>query len=110
MPHSCYNYIKVMRSEIQKRRKEQEIKQETKKKTLKESFIELLHSPKDLIILGIPLLFLIMTLIPVPYYITAGGGTINISDRIEIANSYSEEGSLNSAYVKNYEVMFLLIY
>ena len=83
-----------------KEEKEQEIKLETKKKTLKESFIELLHSPRDLIILGIPLLFLIMTLIPVPYYITAGGGTINISDRIEIANSYSEEGSLNSAYVK----------
>ena len=40
---------------------------------------------------------------PLPYYIYAGGGTINIDDRIEIEGSSSSSGSLNFAYVKELE-------
>ena len=37
---------------------------------------------------------------PLPYYIYAGGGTINIDDRLSIANTKASEGTLNFAYVK----------
>lgn len=40
---------------------------------------------------------------PLPYYIYAGGGTINIDDRIEIDGSSDTSGSLNFAYVKELE-------
>lgn len=40
---------------------------------------------------------------PLPYYIYAGGGTINIDDRVEIAGSESSSGSLNFAYVRELE-------
>ena len=40
---------------------------------------------------------------PLPYYIYAGGGTINIDDRVEIDGSESSSGSLNFAYVRELE-------
>ena len=41
---------------------------------------------------------------PLPYYIYAGGGTINIDDRVVIDNDNSKsKGSLNFAYVKELE-------
>ncbi len=40
---------------------------------------------------------------PLPYYIYAGGGTINIDDRVEIEESESSSGSLNFAYVRELE-------
>ena len=40
---------------------------------------------------------------PLPYYIYAGGGTIDINDRVEINNSETSSGSLNFAYVKELE-------
>lgn len=40
---------------------------------------------------------------PLPYYIYAGGGTINIDDRVEIENSSKSKGSLNFAYVRELE-------
>ena len=40
---------------------------------------------------------------PLPYYIYAGGGTIDINDRVEIKNSETSSGSLNFAYVKELE-------
>ena len=40
---------------------------------------------------------------PLPYYIYAGGGTINIDDRVEIEGSESSSGSLNFAYVRELE-------
>lgn len=43
--------------------------------------------------------YLILTF-PLPYYIYAGGGTINIDDRIEVAESKASEGSFHFAYVK----------
>ncbi len=39
---------------------------------------------------------------PVPYYIEAPGGTIDITNRIEIEGGYESEGSLNLLYVTEY--------
>lgn len=43
---------------------------------------------------------LICLVIPLPYYISAGGGTINISDRISVSNGYESKGKFQLAYVK----------
>ena len=40
---------------------------------------------------------------PLPYYIYAGGGTININDRVVINDAKESKGSLNFAYVKELE-------
>ncbi len=40
---------------------------------------------------------------PLPYYIYAGGGTININDRVQIDGSNNSKGTLNFAYVKELE-------
>lgn len=52
------------------------------------------------------LFFLILYVIlmwPVDYYITTGGGTIDIKDRVKIENSYKAKGSLHLAYVSELE-------
>ena len=36
---------------------------------------------------------------PLPFYIYSGGGTIDVDDKIEIANSYKSKGSFNLCYV-----------
>ncbi len=51
---------------------------------------------KQLIFLVI--FYLVMTF-PLPYYIYVGGGTIDVSKRINITDSYEEKGSFNLAYV-----------
>lgn len=51
---------------------------------------------KELIFL---VLFAIFMIYPLPYYISVSGGTIDVGDRLEIENSYEEEGSFNFAYV-----------
>ena len=38
--------------------------------------------------------------VPLPYYVFTGGGTINITDRIEIKDAYKSKGSFNLAYVE----------
>lgn len=40
---------------------------------------------------------------PLPYYIYAGGGTININDRVIVDGSSDSSGSLNFAYVRELE-------
>ena len=57
-------------------------------------------SPKDIISFFLPIVIAIILIIPVPYYVTVGGGVIDIDDKIEIDNAYQSKGSLNSAYVK----------
>ncbi len=42
-------------------------------------------------------------LIKFPYYIDAPGGLINVNDRIAVEGGYDSEGSLNLAYVSEYE-------
>ena len=41
--------------------------------------------------------------IRLPYYINAPGGTINITNRVEMEGYENKEGSLNMLYVSEYE-------
>jgi len=45
------------------------------------------------------IIFMILFTIPLPYYINAPGGLMDVSDRVVIEDSYEAEGSLNMAYV-----------
>ena len=49
------------------------------------------------------LLLIFLTFFKIPYYIDAPGGLINIGKRIHVENGYSSKGSLNLAYVSEYE-------
>lgn len=40
---------------------------------------------------------------PLPYYIHAPGGLVDVKDRFQVSNSYSTEGSFHLAYVSEYE-------
>lgn len=57
-------------------------------------------SPQDIISFFLPIIIAIILLIPVPYTITIGGGTINIDNKINVVDEYNSKGSLNSAYVR----------
>ena len=50
-------------------------------------------------LISLIVVFLILTF-PLPYYIEAPGGLIDVSKRIDISNSYEINGSFNLAYVK----------
>ena len=62
----------------------------------------------------ISLLIIIITFnYKLPYYVTAPGGTIDISNRIEYDEKYEYDGSLNMLYVTQYEAIipiYLLSY
>lgn len=49
------------------------------------------------------IIFIIIMNFPLPYYIMAPGGIIDISDRIEVENKQEMEGTLNLLYVSEYE-------
>lgn len=83
---------------IRKKIKSFSFKKEFQK--LKEQFKEFIHNPKEITSFLIPIIIAIILIIPVPYTVTVGGGTINMDKKIKIANSYESTGSLNSAYVK----------
>lgn len=53
-------------------------------------------------ILLLSLLFIVL-MHPVSYYITTGGGTIDIKNRVKIENEYTAKGSLHLAYVEELE-------
>ena len=56
----------------------------------------ILENQKEIIFL---LGFYILMTYPLPYYILVSGGTIDVSDRVEIVEAYDQEGSFNLAYV-----------
>lgn len=49
------------------------------------------------------IVFMVVINIPLPYYILAPGGVIDITDRIELENKNETEGTLNLLYVTEYE-------
>ena len=57
------------------------------------------------------LYFLILgaCLVDLPYYIDAPGGLINVDERIELSEKYESTGSINLAYVKEYNVNIPLL-
>lgn len=54
-------------------------------------------------IIIIYIVFLIICLIPLPYYVYAPGGIVNIKNRIEIDSAYQSKGSFNLSYVSEYK-------
>ena len=67
---------------------------------LKKKIKEFFKNPKEVISFFFPIILAFILIIPVPYYITVGGGTLDINDKIKIDNEYQEKGSLKAAYVK----------
>ena len=59
---------------------------------------------KENLVLIITGLFIITIFnIPIPYYIEAPGGLINLDKKIEVKDGYPVSGSLNLTYVSSYE-------
>ena len=68
---------------------------------------------EDYIFIIVLAVILFLGLYKLPYNIYAGGGILDIKDRIEVENSYSEKGSFNMAYVKSVKAtipVYLLSY
>ena len=61
---------------------------------------KIIKHKKDIIQMLIMLIIFVILMIPVPYYISMGGGTILLDEKIEIANEYESIGSFSSTYVK----------
>lgn len=68
--------------------------------SLKTRLIEFFKDPKEVLSFFLPIIITICLLLPVPYYIKIGGGTIKIDKKIEIEESYQTKGSLEALYVR----------
>ena len=83
------------------------------KTQIKDKLKSLFSRPKDIIEFCLPIIFALICLIPVPYTVTVGGGSLPIDDKIKIEGEYKSTGSLNSAYVKELKgtvITYLLSY
>lgn len=70
-------------------------------KKIYESIMEfILENKKEIIFF---LSFYILMTYPLPYYILVSGGTIDVSDRVEIEEEYEQKGSFNLSYVNELE-------
>lgn len=68
---------------------------------------------EDYVFIIILAVILFLGLYRLPYNIYAGGGILDIKDKIEVENSYTESGSFNMAYVKSVKAtipVYLLSY
>ena len=63
----------------------------------------IIENEKELIFL---LGFYVFMTYPLPYYVLVSGGTIDVSDRVEIVGEYEQEGSFNLAYVNELKGTF----
>lgn len=70
------------------------------KNNIKQKLINFFKNPKEVIAFFLPIIITISLIIPVPYYIKMGGGTIRIDDKIKINGSYETNGSLEALYVR----------
>lgn len=80
---------------------------------IKERLIEFFRNPKEVISFFLPIVITLSLLIPVPYYIKLGGGTIVLGDKISIDGEKEKAGSLEALYVKEAKGMvftYLLSY
>ncbi len=67
---------------------------------IKSRLKEIFETPKDIISFFVPIVIALILIIPMPYTVTVGGGTISIDEKIQVENSYNNKGTINSAYVK----------
>ena len=85
---SCYNYIGEM------------IMKNDMIRNFKDKIRQFFKNPKEVISFFLPIVITLCLLIPVPYYIKLGGGTIKLNDKINIKGEASSDGSLEALYVK----------
>lgn len=57
-------------------------------------------NPKEVISFFLPIVITLCLLIPVPYYIKLGGGSIPLDDEISIKGEQDKKGSFDALYVK----------
>lgn len=67
---------------------------------LKKKVSLIFKSPKEVIAFFLPILLAIICLIPVPYYITLGGGTLSLDKKIEVSGEEKKRGKFYASYVK----------
>lgn len=81
------------------------------KEKIKEEVKYLKENPKQLLWYIIPIVIAIVLVIPLPYYITIGGGTLSLKNKIEVEGSIKKEGSFNLAYVSEVKgnVLFYIL-
>lgn len=72
----------------------------SKIQNLKERIINFFKNPKEVVSFFLPIVITISLLIPVPYYVKMGGGTINLNNEISIEGEKEEKGSLEALYVR----------
>lgn len=70
------------------------------KVSIKKKFVMFIRDPKRVISFFLPIIIAVGLVMPVPYYIKMGGGTIRIDENINIDNSYDSNGSLEALYVR----------
>lgn len=73
----------------------------SKIQNLKERIINFFKNPKEVVSFFLPIVITISLLIPVPYYVKMGGGTINLNNEISIEGEKEEKGSLEALYVRD---------
>ena len=73
---------------------------ENKIKSIKKKLIAFFKNPKEVIFFFLPILITICLIIPVPYYVKVGGGSIALDKKIEIEDSYKTKGSFEALYVR----------
>ena len=86
---------------------------EEKIKNIKSSLISFFKNPKEVLRFFLPIILVICLLIPVPYYIKLGGGTIPVDNKIKIEGETKYNGSFNALYVseiKGNVFLYLLSY
>lgn len=67
---------------------------------LKKKLSSIFNSPKEVIAFFLPIILAIICLIPVPYYITLGGGTLSLDKKIEVSGEDKKKGKFYASYVK----------
>lgn len=73
--------------------------EDTENLSFKERFKKFITNPKEVIKFFLPIILMCSLLIPVPYYIVTGGGTISLEEKIKVEGGKESSGSFNSAYV-----------
>ena len=59
-------------------------------------------NPKEVISFFLPIVITLCFLLPVPYYIKMGGGSIPLDDEISITGEQDKKGSFDALYVFSY--------
>lgn len=74
---------------------------------LKERLINFFKNPREVISFFLPIVITISLIMPMPYYVKMGGGTINLNDEISVDGEKEETGSLEALYVREAKAIVL---